>query len=547
MTKIYFLLLAALPLFGQFPNVAGADGKPNIVLIMADDMGFSDIGCYGSEIPTPNLDALAANGLRFTQFHNTARCSPTRASLLTGLHPHQAGMGRLAEGSIGTKGDGAPGYLGYLNNHCVTIAEVLRPAGYRTYLAGKWHLGMRDESKWPLQRGFDRFYGLLVGASSYFRPEAPRGLTLDNEQLPTPTDPDYYTTDAFTDFAIQTVNEHKGNAPFFLYLAFNAPHWPLHAKEADIQKFVGKYKAGWDKLREERLARQKQLGIVAPDVPLSERDPGARAWDALSGEDQQKLDYRMAVYAAQVHCMDYNVGRLVQTLRDRKLLDNTLIVFLSDNGACAEPYTDLGGQPQENINKPSIHSNVSYGTGWANLSNIPFRRFKSMLHEGGLSSPLIVHWPAGLKTKPGSLDATPGFLPDIMPTFIDVSGASYPEKINGQAITPLEGRSLLPILAASGKLEPRLFCWEQYGFKAVRDGNLKAVFSPNDSYDKLGSGKWELYDLASDRAELHDLAAQHPEKLQQLIGQWDAWAARAQVSGNPNQSNKASGKQKKKK
>lgn len=527
--KLRFAILITLCLSG-----ATFAAKPNIVLIMADDMGFSDIGCYGSEIPTPNLDDLAAHGLRFSQFYNTARCSPTRAALLTGLHPHQAGMGRLAEEAIGVKTKGPEAYLGYLNGRSVTLAEVLRPAGYKTYMAGKWHLGQRDESKWPLQRGFDRFYGILAGAASYFRPEGTRGLTLDNRQLPPPSEPGYYTTDAFTDFAIKTVNEHEGEAPFFLYLAFNAPHWPLHAREKDIKKFVGKYRSGWDKLRLDRHAKMIESGMVKKEWPLSDRDAYARAWDALTEEEKTKLDYRMAVYAAQVHRMDCNIGRLVATLKERGKLDNTLLLFLSDNGGCAEPYTDLGGHAQEKINDPANSSSVSYGTGWANACNTPFRKFKSTLLEGGISTPLIIHWPAGMKAKPGSIDPTPGYLTDIMRTALDVSGASYPANFKGRDIIPLEGVSLAPRLAGSGETPaPRTFCWEQYGFKAVRQGDLKAVLNARGAYDKSGTGEWELYDLANDRTELNNLAAARPDELRKLVAAWDAWAERCKVNSIP--------------
>ncbi len=534
--RLFPFVKTGLAMFGVFAGLSTvyAQNKPNIVLVMADDMGFSDIGCYGGEIPTPNIDKLAKNGVRFTQFYNTARCSPTRASLLTGLHPHQAGMGRLAEERIGITTQNPEGYLGYLNNRCITIAEALKPAGYKTYLAGKWHLGQRDESKWPLQRGFDRFYGLLTGASSFFRPEGVRGLTLDNEQLPAPATAGYYTTDAFTDFAVQTIREHQGDDPFFIFLSFTAPHWPLHARPEDIVKFVGKYRSGWDNLRDGRHKRMKKMGIMNKEWPLSLRDDGARAWDTLSEQEKTDLDYRMAVYAAQVHRMDWNIGRLVETLREKGQLDNTLIVFLSDNGACAEPYTDLGGMTQEKINDPAVSGNISYGTGWANSSNTPFRKFKSMMHEGGISTPLILHWPAGVKAKPGSLNNTPGYLPDIMPTFLEVSGAVYPKEYKGQPITPLEGRSLLPILnEKSPELTPRVMCWEQYEYKAVRVGDMKAVFSPEGRYDKLGSGQWELYDLAKDRTESQNLAAKQPERLKELIAHWDAWAARCQVFPAP--------------
>lgn len=512
-------------------SICYAQKKPNIILIMADDMGYSDIGCYGSEIPTPNLDALAANGLRFSHFYNTARCSPTRASLITGLHPHQAGMGRLAEESVGLTATNPEGYLGYLNKKCVTIAEALKPAGYSTYMSGKWHLGMRDESKWPLQRGFDRFYGLYTGATSYFQPDKPRELSSGNTQLPIPTNSDFYTTDAFTDFAIKTVEENDKSKPFFLYLAFNAPHWPLHAREEDIKKFVGKYRMGWDKLRETRLAKQKKLGIVAKKVNLSVRDEKVRAWESLSEGDKTNLDYRMAVYAAQIHRMDYGIGKLISTLKRQGQFENTLIVFLSDNGACAEPYSELGGGGQEDINNPKVRGPVSYGTGWANASNTPFQKFKSMTNEGGIATPLIVHWPKGLKVKTGSINTNVGYLVDIMPTFLEVAGATYPQNFQGQTITPLEGISLAPNFAKIQPIEmtPRTLYWEQYGFKAIRDGDMKAVFSPRALHDKTGSGQWELFDLKNDCTEMQNLASKEPKMLEELTSKWDQWAARSQV------------------
>lgn len=515
---------------------AASASRPNIVLVVADDMGYSDIGCYGSEIPTPHLDALAAGGLRFTSFYNTARCSPTRAALLTGWHPHQAGMGRLAEDDFGATSQPPAGYLGHLNDQCLTIPEVLRPAGYKTWMAGKWHLGMRNESKWPLQRGFERFYGLLTGASSYLRPDGVRGLTLDNQQLPAPEDPGYYTTDAFTDFAVQRVRDHDGSAPFFLYLSFTAPHWPLHARTEDIARFTGKYRGGWDALRATRLARQKELGVVRKDEVLSPRDAGARAWDSLAEPEKDQLDYRMAVYAAQVHRMDYNIGKLVRALREKGYFDNTMVVFLSDNGGCAEPYTDAGGQPAGRINDPAFSGNVSYGTGWANASNTPFRKFKSTLYEGGIASPLIVSWPAGLKTTPGRLDETPGYLTDLMPTFLEAAGISWPTEKSGKPLPVLEGRSLMPQFAKDPPPtgpDQRVFCWEQYGYKAVRQGHLKAVLAPANLYDRSGRGHWELYDLSNDRTESRDLAAQRPEDLKNLIAHWDDWAARAQVFPAP--------------
>ncbi len=514
--------------------------KPNIILIMADDMGYSDIGCFGSEILTPNIDALAANGLRFTQFYNSARCSPTRAALLTGLNPHQAGMGRLAEERIGITTVSQPGYLGYLNNNCVTIAEVLKTAGYSTYMSGKWHLGMRDESKWPLQRGFDKFYGILAGATSYLAPVFPRDLTLNNQQLPKPNDDNYYTTDAFTDFAIKTVKEHDAKKPFFLYLAFNAPHWPLQAKKEDIAMFMGKYKKGWDKIREERLAKQKKLGIFDASAKLSKRDANVRSWDSLSVNEQNDVAYRMSVYAAQVYRLDLNVGRLVAELKSKGELDNTFIVFLSDNGACAEPYKELGGGEQEKINDAAMMGGISYGTGWANASNTPFRKFKSNLYEGGISTPLIAYWPKGLKSNTGRITTTPGYLPDIMSTFLDVSGASYPTNFKGQNIMPLQGKSLLPIFTqktSTNKVVPRTLYWEQYGFKAIREGNMKAVFTVKNAYDKSGKGVWELFDLSVDRIEANDISKVNSELLKKLINKWNTWASQSQVFPLPKEGN----------
>ncbi len=526
--------LALLLALGVSPDLpAAATERPNLVVILADDMGFSDLGCYGGEIETPHLDALARGGLRFSQFYNTARCSPTRAALLTGLDPHAAGMGTLAEDpNKRAPADAAAGYQEFLNDRCLTLAEALKPAGYRSYLAGKWHLGYHDRPKWPLQRGFDRFYGIISGASSYFRPAAPRGLTLDNTPLPTPEGADYYTTDAFTDHALRFLREHPAGTPFFLYLAFNAPHWPLHARAEDIARFKGRYRDGWDELRRSRHARQRELGVVDPGTQLSPRDDGARAWTALEAEQREQLDYRMAVYAAQVHRMDWNVGRVVEALRDLGRLDDTLILFLSDNGACAEPYTDLGGGDFAAINQPAAggaggrnapRGGSSYGTGWANASNTPFRRYKSRLHEGGIATPLIAHWPAGLKAAAGSWHRTPGYLTDIMPTALELAGVAYPAAQDGRALTPLAGRSLVPALRGEAMPGGRWLFWEQYGNKAVRHGDWKAVQPAEDG------SPWELYDLAADRTELRDRAGERPDLVQRLTARWEQWAEANQV------------------
>jgi arylsulfatase A-like enzyme len=497
---------------------AGATQKPNIAVILVDDMGFSDLGCYGSEIPTPNLDKLAAAGLRFTQFYNTGRCCPTRAALLTGLYSHQAGVGHMVTDRK------QPGYQGNLNDRCVTIAEVLHGAGYRTMMAGKWHVTKyvqatndAEKANWPRQRGFDHYFGILQGTGNYFRPNP---LTRENEIIKAPED-GFYTTDAFVENAIKFLDQGDKAKPFFLYLAFNAPHFPLMAPADEIAKFRGKYKIGWDKLREQRYARQIELGIVDKAWPLSPRAPEVKAWDAVPAAEQDRFDNIMAIYAAVVAHMDQAVGRLVQALRDRGALDNTLILFLSDNGGNAEsgPNGRLEGQAPG-----LVDSTVYCGQSWATLENTPFRRYKHYNHEGGISTPLIAHWPARIPNG-GQLRTQPGHLIDIMATCADVAGATYPKEFKGKAIQPMEGRSLLPAFE-NKPIQRDAIYWEHEGNAAIRVGDWKLV--------RLGrNGPWELYDLKADRTELHDLAAAQPERAKDLAAKWDAWAERAQVKPYP--------------
>lgn len=495
-----------------------AEERPNVVIIMADDMGYSDIGCYGGEIQTPHLDSLAKGGLRFTQFYNTARCCPTRAALLTGLHQHMTGIGHMTETPKGPRKDARPAYQGYLNRNCVTMAEVLGQAGYHTIMAGKWHLGYHGKQKWPRQRGFDRYYGCIAGATSFFKPSGKRGITLENQNLDPPSDPDYYTTDAFTDYAIKFLDEHDDDRPFFLYLAYTAPHWPLHARNEDIAKYVGEYRdIGWDQLRVQRLAKQKQLGIVADSMDLPPRDEGARAWSDLEPQQKEELDYRMAVYAAMIDRMDQNIGRVVTWLQDHGKLENTLLLFLSDNGGCAEPYRDLGGGKFSDINNPNTSGAVSYGQGWANASNTPFRKFKVFSHEGGISTPLIVHWPQGLDLAPGSITHAPAQLIDLMPTILEVTGATYPETFANHPIHPLEGVSLAPTLAGKKRKPAQWMFWEHAGHAAVRNGDMKALLPR--SFEK-----WQLYDLSTDRQERYDLADKFPDKVKTMAEKWNEWA-----------------------
>jgi arylsulfatase A-like enzyme len=496
-----------------------AQQKPNIVLIMADDMGYSDISCFGSEIPTPNLDRLAGKGIRFTQFYNGARCCPTRASLLTGLFPHQTGIGQMSEEPNDTASFhwGTQGYQGYLNKNCVTLAEVLSEDGYHTYMSGKWHLGMHGEEKWPLQRGFEKYYGILAGATSYLKPQGGRGLWYNNTKL-APPQGNYYTTDAFTDSAIAFVSEQQDNKPFFLYLAFNAPHWPLQAKEEDIKKFDGVYAKGWDKIREERYARQLKMGIVDTSIKLSLRDTSVRAWDELNDTEKKEVAYRMEVYAAQVSRIDENVGKLINYLEKKGQLDNTLIVFLSDNGACPEPYKELGGGKLADINNPDSSSAISYGMGWANASNTPFRKWKRETEEGGISAPFIMYWPTGIaKEEENSIVTTPSYLIDIMPTFLEVAKAQYPTVYKNNSITPLTGRSLAPAFTGKALSEHEYMFWEHEGNRAVRKGNWKAVKDNTHN-------EWDLYDLSKDKDEQNNVANLYPEILKDLVTKWNNWA-----------------------
>jgi arylsulfatase len=496
--------------FGAAAPEGGA--KPNIVVIMADDLGFSDIGCYGSEIQTPNLDRLAGEGIRFTQAYNVARCCPSRAALLTGLYPHQAGMGDMTGGGAKERPEGP--YQGYLNHNCVTMAELLHGAGYSTYMSGKWHVGEKAEH-WPRKRGFDRYFGLISGASSYFeilQQESPRRVMVRDDDPYTPEGDHFYMTDAFTDNAVQFLTEHDASKPFLLYLAYTAPHWPLHALEEDIAKYRGKYGMGWDKLREERYARMVKEGIIDPKWTLSPRDSEVPAWDGV--EDKEDWDLRMAVYAAMIDRMDQGVGRVLDTLKQQGMEDNTLVLFLADNGGC-----------HEDCNKPKLHkpgaqpgtreSYTAYKRPWANASNTPFRMFKHWCHEGGIATPLIARWPSRIKEH-GALTNQVAHITDIMATCADISGAHYPESSAGEKIAPLVGKSLAPVFDGKTR-EPRspLF-WEHEGNRAMRENQWKLVAT--------AAGDWELYDLEADRTELTNLAQAQPDRAKAMLGAWNGWA-----------------------
>jgi arylsulfatase A-like enzyme len=499
--------------------------KPNIIVILVDDMGFSDLSCYGSEIPTPNLDALAANGVRFTQFYNTGRCCPTRASLLTGLYPHQAGVGHMVQDK------GAPGYVGHLNDSCVTLAEVLKPAGYFTAFSGKWHVG-QDAGVTPWTRGFDR--SLNAAAGGFFFSTAPRAelflngerLANDDKQLPA----DWYSTDLWTAFGMKFIDEAIAvKKPFYLHLCHNAPHFPLQAPAADIAKFRGKYKAGWDAVGAARYARQKELGIIDANWDDSPRPANVKEWQALSAEEQDRFDHIMAVYAAVMSRMDKSVGDLVAGLKQRGVLENTLILFMSDNGGNAEsgPNGKTTGDPAQG------NSDWFCGEAWAAVQNTPFRLFKHYNHEGGVATPLIAHWPKGMTGRQGEGDKrglvrVPAHLVDIMATCVDLGGAEYPKTFKDKPITPMEGISLKPFLVSDspGLSVTRALFWEHEGNAAIRVGDEKLVRSGRE-------GAWELYDMKSDRTELHDLAGARPDKVKEFAAKWEAWAVRAHVKPYP--------------
>lgn len=518
-------------------QIVVAAERPNIVLIMVDDMGFSDIGCYGGEIQTPNLDALASGGVRFDQFYNSGRCCPTRATLLTGLHPHQAGIGLMTLAPGQMPSDKPASYQGFLNRQCVTIGEALREGGYRTMMTGKWHLGMHDQSLWPKQRGFDDFYGIVAGAARFFAPIHPRGITFGNKKIEVPkstTDEAFYATDAFTDYGIKFIRDHQANSreqPFFLYLSYNAPHWPLQAFESDIAKYRGRYKMGWENLRRSRYQRQIELGLIDGRWELSEPNPKIPDWDSLSPEKQDEMDLKMAVYAAMIDRVDLNVGKLVQHLKSSDAFEDTLILFLSDNGGCAEGGM-LGRGEFRDVEKRNQQSANSYGEAWASASNTPFRLYKHFAHEGGTATPFFMHWPRTIK---GGQDwyREPAQLIDIVPTLLDVAGVPYPEEYGGERITPLEGVSLRPSFGGEplNRNEPIFIEHERNTF--VRDGKWKLVGRDVVGQTAADPDKWELYDMQLDRTETNDLSNSQSEVLAKLAAKWNQWSQRVGVYPKP--------------
>jgi len=519
-----------------FANEAGQERKPNIVIIMADDMGFSDAGCFGGEIKTPNLDKLAANGLRFTKFYNCARCCPTRASLMTGQYPHKVGLIRNGQS---------------LTRNGITIAEALKQAGYNTAMAGKWHLSRTDtlkdtklHQKWldhqydpghpfapletyPVSRGFDKHYGVIWGVIDHFDPFSLVEETSTVENVPE----DYYFTDAINEKSVQYIREFcQSDKPFFLYVAHCAPHWPLHARSEDIVKYKDTYKDGWEKLRHDRYERMIEMGLFKKDnTPLPPIQDRGRKWTQLSEQEKSFQASKMAVHAAMVDRLDQGVGKIIEALKQTGQLDNTVIFFLSDNGASPEimytPGYDRSSQTRDGrtirykgIFEPGSETTYTcIGAPWASASNTPFRYWKKESFEGGCHTPLIIHWPKGLRTKPGSITTQVGHVIDIMPTCLELAGAKYPDSYNGHTLTPLDGKTLMPILQGTEREGHERLFFEHMGGRAVIEGDFKLV--------ALENRPWELYNLSRDRTEMENLAAKHPEHVNAMSSQWENWAA----------------------
>ena len=521
---ISLLCLLAIPL-----GAAADDQRPNILYILADDLGYSDLGCFGGEIETPVLDQLAAGGVRLTQFYNTGRCCPSRAALLSGQYPHRVGLGHMTTNDLGH-----PGFRGVISAQARSIGQVLSPAGYRCFLSGKWHLGTSD----PTLHGFEEFYGTLVSAKRYFDPNHLIRLPANHPRR-TYAKGQFYATDAVTDHALDFLNQARKTPeqPWFLYVAYNAPHFPLHAPPKEIAKYADRYQQGWDQLRWERLARMKQLGIVSQQTALSRRSHYRNygetrigqnpAWESLEEQRQKDLSRRMAIYAGMIDRMDQQIGRLISDLKTTGELSNTLIVFTSDNGACFEwdPFGfDIVSSNQNILHVGDAIENMgsaatfhSLGSGWANASNTPWRLYKHFNHEGGIASPGIIHWPAGLKLPPGSIHHTPAHIIDLMPTAINVSNANYDGDL------PLPGVSLIEQLQGASK--ERMLFFEHQGNRAVRAGRWKLV--------ALDDQPWELYDMQNDRTEMHDLADTYPQRVLQLDKQWRRWARENNVTPLP--------------
>ncbi|MBG85683.1 MAG: arylsulfatase [Verrucomicrobiales bacterium] len=511
-------ILLSLGLICPNAKVSAADQRPNILLIMADDLGYSDLGCYGGEIATPHLDRLAAQGMRFTQFYNCAVCVTTRSALLTGLYPRQR-RPRLRENMI-------------------TLGEAMREAGYATTLTGKWHLGKTAPLR-PIDRGFDEFYGLLDGCCNFFNPAQQDPVFYNggrfrpfahNEQAITNFPAGFYTTDAFSDHAIETIKRSaKADRPFFAHLCYTAPHFPLHAFEEDMAPYRGKYRDGYQPMRQRRHERQTKMGLFAspPVLTAAENKKGdfrydydVPDWKNMPTAERQREEARMEVYAAMVDRMDRGIGRVLAALDEAGVADNTVVMFLSDNGGCASWPGSRKGQEEgfykfnEGIPVGDGRGYEFVGKGWGWAQNAPFRQFKTWTYEGGIATPMIVRWPG--KVAAGSITHQVGHIIDFMPTLLELAGGNYPEEYKGRKLLPVEGKSLLPIFRGKQRVPHQPLAWELYGNRAVRQGDWKLVWGASEK-------KWELYNLKSDRSESRDLAAKHPARVASMARDWEDW------------------------
>ena len=527
--KLFYLIF----IFSSFFLNPKANARPNIILIMVDDMGWSNIGSYGGMVETPTLDRLAHNGVRFNQFYNAARCCPTRATLMTGLHPHQVGVGHMVlpirpitDGdaknprsrfalTTGDRSEIPYAYQGWLDVSIPTLPEMLRSAGYGTYMTGKWHLANEKPETWPLQRGYNRFYGHLAGTSDFFRPA---NLHRGNKPI-TAKGERYYITDAISKEAINFLSDHdkeQDDQPFFLYLAYNAPHFPVQCMPEDYKKYRGRFMEGWDVLREKRLAKQKLMGLVPSNTKLTPRPKNIPAWSSLSSKKQNEMDAIMATYAGMIDRVDQNIGKLVSHLEETNELENTIIFFLSDNGGEAE--TGALGQFQfKNLGIYGKGGN-KYGKGWASLSNTPFREYKHFAHQGGVQTPLIVHWPEGIPSgKTNRILTHYGYLPDLVETCLDVATAKRPLTKDGKNVPLSDGISLVRILQGSNEpLHTEPIFIEHEGNRIARDGKWKLVSYANKP--------WELYNLDSDLSEINNLATVQPNVVDRLNNSYARWA-----------------------
>ena len=521
------VLLACQPNVQQQTDENRAkDTRPNIIVILADDMGYADLGCFGSEIQTPNLDRLADNGMRMTKFYNAARCCPSRASILTGKYPHLAGVGAMNEDF------GRPGYEGTIRADAPTIAQLLQPEGYNTYHVGKWHVGSQEKD-WPKQKGFQKDFTFVNGASSYYnlKPFSKRHdslylkLTLNGE-LYRPGQ-GFYMTDAFSDYAVKFIKEDD-DKPFFMYLAYTAPHWPLHALPEDIAKYKGKYAMGWDSLRVQRYESMKAMGVITADTPLSARAEDLPPWEDIPEAERDRYETLMALYAAVIDRMDQGIGRVIKVLEEKEELDNTLIVFVSDNGGSPEQMPNVVYPTDGELG--SERSFPTYGAHWANVSNTPFRYYKGWVQEGGIATPFIAHWPKQI-AKGELNDTYLGHIMDILPTSLDIAGVAYPEELEGKPVPAYTGKSLLPAFKGEDLYGHEALFWEHEGVRAMREGDWKLV-SNKYLVDETGWNsqiEWQLFNIKADPSETNNVIGQQAALAEKMIAKYETWAAASWV------------------